>query len=668
MRVGGWLLLLLATMSFGGQTWAGSMVQRYAQLVSSKDPYIGKNNEKAALAWGASYQLLSYVVMFETTGQVRYLDRAVRAIDAILSQRDDRRKVKDYRGISTACWRNLHYQPKQEPYCYVVHSGMLTYPMARLCEALQRYSTFANQKAYDGKLYKQKSADYIARIRETIKAHADQWRTKGSSQGYYIFRNVKFMRFAGKAMPLNQQNALGRTLAVLARVTKNANTRSQAAKLCTYFKAYLKKQGNAYVWNYWPTTYRSPGEDISHAAINASFAVECAKTKAAFSQADLVAIAHTLFDLVYREARHWAGFVAGGAHHAKYAPQIGRWLQLAEAWPVIYGPIRTFYALHYGKITSASSTILLAHAYLAAYEPTHIHHDFYKVDWLDRTDHKQATAYGANLIAKPLDPKKPALIRLRYASYGALTLQQWDGKKYHDIQKFPNTAGKIREEWFVYDPKIWHAYYRGHALFQFKDARFVKGKGVKVWKQKPIQHPESNPEPRPEPRPEPLPEPRPEPLPERTPEVVAEPTPEEMPLEKIPEETTVEKGSELPEVVIESAPEEEPLVDGGNSDEAPQQPEKTYVMDVREKDVPEEAGSVDTHAEANAHPEPVYPEKAEEATPSDSTGRYAPPKPVDKGCDCQSLPIGSSVPFWLLMALWFLMWRKRFLSRKTHTP
>jgi hypothetical protein len=459
------------------------------KLMGTTIPFLKDNNEKAALGWGASYQMMAYVELFGAFGEAQYAERAVKLIDAVQAQRDDIRKVKDYRGKSAACWQNKHYQPNQEPYCYVVHSGMLTYPMARFIEHLARYPKMASSKAYDGKLYSAKAQTYLKQIKDTIAAHEDQWRSKGSSQGYYIFRNASFMKFGGDPMPLNQQNTLGRTLTTLARITKDARYTDKARRLCTYFKVFLKKQGRGYVWNYWPTTYKAPGEDISHAAINAAFAVECYRSQYRFTKSDIKSIAYTLFDLVYKDATSWTKFVGGGTVDATYAKQIGRWLSLAEAWPVIYGPIRTFYERTYASLKTAKTSTLYAFALLAVYEPPHIHHGYYHVDWSDKGSYKQATAYGANLLGKPHDPKTPALLKLTYASYDTTQHQQYDGKAYHTIQKLANTNGTKRTEWFVFDPALWHAYTKGNALFQFKDSKFASGKGIKVWEPTPLTPP-----------------------------------------------------------------------------------------------------------------------------------------------------------------------------------
>ncbi len=463
---------------------------RYDALVSSKEPYANANNEKASLAWGASYQLMAYVAMLERTGEEDYLDRATKLIDIVLQQRDDKRGVKDFLGRSGACWQNHHYQPQQQPYCYVVHSGMLTYPMAKWVAWIYANKAVGQRKAYDQKTYKDKADDVLKRIEESVRFHSDQWKLKGSAQGYYIFHaKASFMKFTNQAMPLNQQNALGRTLAVLSRITGTVSYTDQTKRLCHYFKAYTKLSGRGLVWNYWPTAYKSPGEDISHGAINATFAVECYKSGQAFSKSDLVRMGYALFDNAFLSATSWRGFIGGGAINTSYAKQLGRWLPLSEYWPVLYGPIRSYYDLTAAQSTSASGSSLVAFAYLAAYEPRAIHHDFYYVDWSNTTSYKQATAFGANLIALPSDPKEPMLIALKYASYGAVELQQWDGKAYHTVQKLPDTSGQSRSEWFVFDPRHWHAYYKGHALFQFKDAKFVSGKGVKVWKPTPLVGP-----------------------------------------------------------------------------------------------------------------------------------------------------------------------------------
>ena len=60
--------------------------------------------------------------------------------------------------------------------------------MARMIESLSRYQHVGLLKAYDGKTYQQKANHYLQRVEETLSAHTDQWRDKGSTRGYYIFR------------------------------------------------------------------------------------------------------------------------------------------------------------------------------------------------------------------------------------------------------------------------------------------------------------------------------------------------------------------------------------------------------------------------------------------------------------------------------------------------
>ena len=120
--------------------------------------YIGHDNETATLAWGESYVVQGLAAMFRATGHPMYLDRMARHLDSILVQRDDARGVTDYRGVSAACWRNLSYQ--DEPYCYVVHSGILAEGLAAFA-VMVRDAGLEAELAADGESFGDKATAYL---------------------------------------------------------------------------------------------------------------------------------------------------------------------------------------------------------------------------------------------------------------------------------------------------------------------------------------------------------------------------------------------------------------------------------------------------------------------------------------------------------------------------
>lgn len=143
--------------------------------------YQGSNNETATLAWGEAYVMMSLAAMYRGTADPYYLDRLAQHADAALLQRDDVRGVDDYRGVSAACWQNHHYQPEEQPYCYVVHSGMIGYPIAEFAR-LVRDAGIDDEVAYDGTTFGDKAASYVTALEETVAAHDDQW----NDAGYYM--------------------------------------------------------------------------------------------------------------------------------------------------------------------------------------------------------------------------------------------------------------------------------------------------------------------------------------------------------------------------------------------------------------------------------------------------------------------------------------------------
>ena len=442
--------------------------------------YRDSNNEEATLAWGESYVMMSLAAMFRGTNDPRYLDRLAFHADGVLAQRDDARGVADYRGVSGACWQNRHYQPDRQPYCYVVHSGMIGYPIAELAR-LVRASGMEDEVAYDGVTFGAKADAYVAALAETIAFHDDQWR----AAGYYVFRpDASFLDYPGRDLPLNQSNAMGRLLLAMADLTGDASYIDKATRLAERFRAQITASGGAYLWNYWGGVYASPGEDVSHAAINVDFAVMAAAQGVVFTEADLAGFATTFLANVYRTDRSFSDHVGGGsADGSSFRPQVGRWLRLTPVRTGIYTAVRDLYELDYppGSITSGS--LLLAWAYLAELEPVHCEHFFYYVDWLDPDpavvgDWRQATAYGANVLTTPPDFTQGCMIPLEVDAARRTRVQQWDGEAYHTVCEWEPTGGES-SRFVPFDTRWPFIYWDGGVLFQLAD-EFVAGAGIRV--------------------------------------------------------------------------------------------------------------------------------------------------------------------------------------------
>ena len=434
---------------------------------------MGTDNTEAYLAWGESYVMSGLAAMFRATGDPYYLDRLARHSDAALAQRDDARGVNDYRGVSEACWQNTHYQTDNQAYCYAVHSGMIAHPIAEFAR-LVKTADLENELAYDGVTFGDKALAFEQAAREVVAAHDDQW----NDAGYYIFRSdASFLTYAGRDLPLNQSNAMGRLLLVLHDLTGEAEYLQKARAMGTRFKAQL----SSYRWNYWGGEYRAYGEDISHAAVNVDFAVMLADRGLVFTDADMIGFSDTFMNSIYLDDGTFSDFVGGGStNKASYRPQIGRWARLTPWRTAVYTAIRDLYDSDY-PASSASASRVISWGLLAEFEPKHCEHFFYYVDWSDpdessEGDFRSATAYSANILTRPDALDTPCMIPLEIDMSQSVKVQQWDGSVYHRVATWRAQTGR---RFVPYEPTWPFIYWDGGVLYQFSDPKFT-GEGVKV--------------------------------------------------------------------------------------------------------------------------------------------------------------------------------------------
>jgi hypothetical protein len=440
--------------------------------------YKTANNASGTLAWGESYVMIGYAAMFRATGEAAYLVALADHALAVLASRDSVRGLKDYAGKSRPCWQSTKYSSGGEPFCWVVHSGMITYAMADLALLVKQHPSLGAVAAPGGTLGSVAQA-LVAELEKTVQTHEAEWKSgPGAGEGHYVGdAKASFTTVAGKALPLNQMTALGQTLVVLAQATGNASHRAKAQALATYLRNRMAKNGAALAWTYWGEPWSAgKGEDISHAAINVEFAARCHAAGLVFSAADMRALARTLVDRVHVDSDTAADLVDGGGGTNQYKPALGRWLALApfdaRAWAIAASAYRT--------LSGTSGSELAGLAALAEHAPSLRTHGFYHVDWQDLGAHRKATAYGANLLLDPPQPKQPCAFRVAYRATKRTTLAQWDGKAYHaGITLAPTTGSAFVAAYAPYDPLIYFAYSGSKALFELEDT-FVAGQGIEV--------------------------------------------------------------------------------------------------------------------------------------------------------------------------------------------
>lgn len=294
----------------------------------------------SALAWGESYRMVAYVSMYEATKDSTYLKSAMARFDAVLKARDDRKGLRDeIRGKIMPAWGCSTYT-KGKHYVWIVHAGMISYPIARAAYLIRRDPALRRQYGAQG-------TRYLRAVEQTVHAFDGAWRKgPGKGEGYYYSAYLK------RGMPFNQQNALGRTLVALYLATGKPEYKAKAEGLARFFKDRLRQEDGRYVWSYWPD--RGRAEDISHAAINVDFAFECFRAGLVFTREDMVRFAHTL-EFCSRGSEGFSRTV-GGRGNLAYSAQMGRWGHLGFVDPKVRALLYDYASrnwAHAGLITAA---------------------------------------------------------------------------------------------------------------------------------------------------------------------------------------------------------------------------------------------------------------------------------------------------------------------------
>ena len=447
------IIIIIALAAAVFPAFADTPRERYDQAdqsINGGDGYKTYTNETATLAWGESYIMMSYIAAYKGTGDLAYLDKLADHADHVLAGRDDARGVTDYRAVQGACWRNLHYQPNDEPYCYVVHSGMITSPMADFVKVVRDDPAIWNLQTYDGATYLEKAESYVAAIYETLAYHEDQWQDSGDA-GYYTFcADATFLQYAGEDLPLNQGNALGRTIVTLAGTEQDSSLEQRAERMARWFADQLDYASfyDAYRWNYWGGRYDSPGEDISHAAINADFAARAGQAGLVFDQTDLARFAHTFSRQIYWSSRRRYDHVGGtgSVNSPGYTEQTGRWLALSQYDPTVYCAVRNqFDAM---DTATGSGSVVLGFGNVLRFDLPEITDWYFTMDgWNDRGDHRVPVSDQAGIY---FEPGKGVFskVALTYQAYQLVTLRQQSDSESRITARLGKTDGAPRTLYF----------------------------------------------------------------------------------------------------------------------------------------------------------------------------------------------------------------------------
>jgi hypothetical protein len=306
---------------------------------------LGSDNS-AYLAWWESYLFQGYLRMYSATGDTLWLDRFCVHADTMLAVARD---VPDsgaywpgYRDGFLG-WGTDRYDPKHQYQEYMVHDGMASLPLARFSRMVLADSLLRQRYGVQARRY----VNFIE-ANVVAKWYANWHVDRGSGEVLSSFGGWQ-------SLPLNQSLVFGELLLVLDHVgassfgLRNSNFFSEVPdSMARVFKSRLlyNVDRDAYIWRYQePKSY---WEDISHANLDLSFALEAQADGVIFSDTDLARFAGTLEEVMWNQSPtdpQFARYVNGtGAPDSLF--NLEAWLRLGD-----------FRAAAYWLVTTAIETL-----------------------------------------------------------------------------------------------------------------------------------------------------------------------------------------------------------------------------------------------------------------------------------------------------------------------
>lgn len=330
-----------------------------------------------SFAWGESYLLEAYLVMYEATGETGWLDKFVTQGMRVIALTDKARGLTDYKGRSLVGWSSRKYslpsgwQPgdkvdsaiENKPrVVYPVHTGMIVYPFVVFARIVRERGDLLQ--------YRQ-NADYFTKVaEEAVDVFNKDWRfDKASGEGYLATEKGEptLWAMSNDKVPFDYDSALGRAYVGLCGLTGKQGYCTKSRALALTLKNSLTLDGGQYVM-YYSSMLGSPVVDISHAAINAEFAFLAYKAGLIFTKEDIMRCCRILIRAY--NGRSFARFVDGTGEDdaAKtFSIAAARWLDLSSVNCDVYAVVFEFTSGYLRDQTRVTPQVLLGLAKMIKY-------------------------------------------------------------------------------------------------------------------------------------------------------------------------------------------------------------------------------------------------------------------------------------------------------------
>jgi hypothetical protein len=273
---------------------------------STLTQYIALMRDDEYLPFNFGAWMEGFNTMYLETESLLYVRENIRLIRAILNHRDDVRGIPLFDGNIEPVWGTDLYSSFGREY-FAVDDGSVVYPMLEFLEIAR------NHPAAMAELEEGEFDSMLSMINETLEFHAAQYvQGPGPDEGHFVFLRTDLAGFTGEPQPVNWMSSIGRAYWLSWKLSGNTVSRDIALGFANYAKNRISlATDGAYYWGYWlpieavdqepvprHTIRGLPGydwiEDISHAALTASFWIQMASEGEVFNSTDMQRLTRTV--------------------------------------------------------------------------------------------------------------------------------------------------------------------------------------------------------------------------------------------------------------------------------------------------------------------------------------------------------------------------------------
>lgn len=300
------LMLLPVCLSFLTTSLSGGVTPDWYKVANSMPTgthYLYNKSEN--LCWGEAYSQNAILDLFEVARDTILLDEMVKRVNGMIGT------MWDVPPESVPCnravyrdgflgWGSAYYDDNKFYQEYMVHDGMIIYPVLRFIRHVYKDSSLYS-------VYGGRANAYLQTIEANIiKKWYVNWNGTTGQSGLELEHWGSF-----KHLPHNQYLIFAAALLVLLDIKDDPHYTAadpvlpefyleKSAEMCSFFKSYLvyRPDKDCYFWGYWGT-YSSGVEDFSHGYMDILAVWEAFQHSVVFTRTDLDRFANTFTEAIW---------------------------------------------------------------------------------------------------------------------------------------------------------------------------------------------------------------------------------------------------------------------------------------------------------------------------------------------------------------------------------